>query len=278
MTAARGGGLGVAALAGVLALPACGSPTVVPDPAGDADAARGASGAAAPADAVVVLRIDPDGRVRQHGSADVAVKTLSVDGGRVTPRGASPGAGPAMRLPAFSPDPGPYPRAVLAVTPAGPRDLLEPGTRPFAWGADFRVDSDTGTSAVDNGDNLVQRGLSNDPGFFKAELDQRRPGCTVTGSEDTLVVHASERVVAGRWYHLRCELTPGELAVYVTELPADDTPRSFASHISGFVGDVRFEDRTPLTVGGKVGLDGKPLPHATDQFNGRVAAPYLGYL
>ena len=270
-------GLGAAALAGALVLPACGSPTVFPDPAGGAGPSRVASGASAPADAVVVLRVDAGGRVRQHGSAEVAVSTLSVDGGRIAARGASPGAGPALRLPAFSPDPGPYPRAVLAVTPAGPRDLLEPGTRPFTWGADFRVDSRTGTSAVDNGDNLLQRGLSNDPGFFKAELDHRRPGCTVTGSEDTLVVHASERVVPGRWYHLRCELTPGELAVQVTELPADDTPHSFSSHISGSAGDVRFEDRTPLTVGGKVGLDGKPLPNATDQFNGRVAAPYLAY-
>lgn len=275
MIAARG--LGAAALAGALTLSACGSPVVVPDPAGGADVTRAASAASAPPDSVVVLRVEAGGRVRQHGSAEVAVSTLSVDGGRIAARGASPGAGAALRLPAFSPDPGPYPRAVLAVTPEGPRDLLEPGTRPFTWGADFRVDRRTGTSAVDNGDNLIQRGLSNDAGFFKAELDHRRPGCTVTGSEDTLVVHASERVLPGHWYHLRCELTPGDLAIHVTELPVEETPRSFASHVSGFVGDVRFDERTPLTVGGKVGLDGKPLPNATDQFNGRVAAPYLAY-
>jgi len=275
--AARSRGPAAAALAGLLAVPACASSTVVPDPAGGTATTHAMTGASAPADSVLLLRADRAGRLHHHGSADVTVRTLSLDGGRVTVRGSSPGGEPALRLPAFSPDPGPYPRAIVTVTPGGSRDLLEPGTRPFVWGADFRVDRATGTSAVDNGDNLVQRGLSNDPGFFKAELDQRRPGCTVTGSEDTLVVHASERVLPGTWYHLRCELTPGELAIYVTELPADETPHSFASHVSGFAGDVRFDDATPLTVGGKVGLDGKPLPNATDQFNGRVAAPYLAY-
>ncbi|WP_166136681.1 hypothetical protein [Nocardioides ochotonae] len=277
MRAARSRGPAAAALAGLLTVPACASSTVVPDPAGAGGTPLAPTRARAPADSVVLLGANAAGRAEQRGSAEVTVRTLSLDGGRMTVRGTSPGGDPALRLPAFSPDPAPYPRAIVAVSPVGSRDLLEPGTRPFVWGADFRVDRATGTSAVDNGDNLVQRGLSNDPGFFKAELDQRRPGCTVTGSEDTLVVHASERVLPGTWYHLRCELTPGELAVYVTQLPADDTPRSFASHISGFVGDVRFDPATPLTVGGKVGLDGKPLPNATDQFNGRVAAPYVAY-
>ncbi|NPC97956.1 hypothetical protein [Nocardioides sp. zg-DK7169] len=267
-----------AALLGVLTASACGAPLVVPDPASRPATERVDHRASAPADAVVLLGVDGAGRPRQLGSAEVRVGALSLDGGRIVVRGTSPVGDRALRLPAFAPDPGPYPRAALTVAPVGARDLLEPGTRPFTWGTDFRVDRSTGTSAVDNGDNLVQRGLSNDAGFFKAELDQRRPGCTVTGSEDTLIVHASERVVPGRWYHLRCELSAGELAVHVTELTGEDGARSFASHVSGFVGDVRFEHGVPLAIGGKVGLDGRLLPHATDQFNGRIAAPYVGYL
>lgn len=228
-----------------------------------------------PADADVLLRATSAGKFSQEGSADVAVTEVSLDGGDVTEQ---PGLNdaPAIDFPAFSADENAYPRAILAVTNIGVSDAMKPGNHNFTWGAEFRLDDQSQGTGVDNGNNLVQRGLSSHPTFFKLELDQLQPSCTVRGEDGELVVRSSEFVDPGTWYRVRCERTATDLAVYVTALDGDGTNRTSASHETGVVGAVSIQETsTPLTVGGKIGADGNVLRAATDQFNGLVVDPYL---
>lgn len=224
-----------------------------------------------------LLLVPATGRAvaQQRGHAEVIVGTLSMHGGEVrTTHDAIPGTG-AFDFPAFRTT-AHYPRAVVAVAPAGDEDLLEPRTVDFMWGAEFVLDERSAGPAVDNGDNVVQRGLFGHPAFFKAELDLRRAGCTVTGDRGTLVVRARELVRPGWHYTMRCKRSGDDLSVSVTETRPDGGVRTYASHTTGPIGDVDFAGPSVLlTVGGKTGVDGEIIGKETDQFNGVIANPYL---
>lgn len=230
-----------------------------------------------PADPDVLLRPGTgDERVVQRGRLEVDIELVTLDGGglEIVP---GPDGEAAFGFPPFVRDPAePYPRAIIEVTGAGDGDPMSPGTRDFVWGADFRIDKDSFGSAIDNGDNLVQRGLSNHPTMFKAEVDGDRAACTVIGDEGTQIIRASERVRPGWWYRLRCQRAGDELAVFVTEYEPSGGISSYASRIAGPIGDVTMPTpETPLTVGGKIGADGGILDDASDQFNGVVMNPVL---
>src|SRR5690606_25565528 len=97
-----------------------------------------------------------------------------------------------------------------------------PDDRDFSWGASFRLDAVSTGNPVDNGDNLIQRGLSSQPAMFKAELDLRRPGCTLKGTEGELIVRAATKVEPGIWYAVRCERQGDRLTVRVWEYRGGD--------------------------------------------------------
>ena len=234
-----------------------------------------------PADPLVLLRPGAGAgagaeRIIQRGGLSVDIELVTLDGGTVdVVQGRDGQAG--FRFPAFVRDPAlPYPRAIIEVASTGDGDPMSPGTRDFTWGADFRIDKDSFGSAIDNGDNLVQRGLSSHPTMFKAEVDGDRAACTVIGDEGTQIIRASERVRPGWWYRLRCQRTGDELAVFVTEYEPSGDVNTYASRVAGLIGDVTMPTpETPLTVGGKIGADGGILDNASDQFNGIVMNPVL---
>jgi hypothetical protein len=64
----------------------------------------------------------------------------------------------------------------------GATDVLEARLGDFRFGAAFRLDAVSQGSRADNGDNLVQRGLSGDPAQYKLQLDGRVPACRVQGA------------------------------------------------------------------------------------------------
>ncbi len=233
-----------------------------------------------PDDPAVLLGLSGKGdEIVQQGTAKVRIGIVDIKRGTVR---VVPGRDrrPALDFPAYTTDDADYPRAVVAVSNAGREDQLNPGTKDFMWGADLRLDDKSyGTGGVDNGDNLVQRGTSGQSTLFKAELDKDRAACTVRGDQGELIVRASERVRPGWWYRVRCERRAAELAVFVTEYDPNGDSHSYASRVSGVVGDVSWTDPTiPLTVGGKIGEDGDLIASATDQFNGLVMYPYYATL
>ncbi|TIC81544.1 hypothetical protein E8D34_17840 [Nocardioides sp. GY 10113] len=225
------------------------------------------------ADGPTTVRIEArGGEPVQVGSADVDVTVATLAGGEVTAAKAPEGVG-ALRFPTYRGQ-GRYPRAVVVVTNAGPDDALNPGQRPFTWGTDFNVATDSAGRAEDNGDNLVQRGLYSEPTLYKAELDLGRPACVVQGDLGTVTVRSEVTVIPGLWYHMECRREGME--VTVTTWPLADPSDMSERTVVGATGDVTPADpRVPMSIGGKVSANGVIVASATDQMNGDLATPFL---
>ncbi len=183
---------------------------------------------------------------------------------------------PVFDFPDYAPT-GPYPRAVLTARNVGTDDAFDPGTGDFSWGADFRLDAASTGRPDDNGNNVVQRGLSSDPVMFKLDLDASlRPSCTVHGAAGKVKVMALAKVAPGTWYRARCTREGDRLTVTVSELLSGGSAGSTDRSNEGPVGDVTFEDpRIPISVGGKVAHNGVVIGSASDQFNGELADPFV---
>ncbi|QLQ09798.1 MAG: hypothetical protein HZY75_04705 [Nocardioidaceae bacterium] len=226
----------------------------------------------------VLLEIDQRGQLHQRGLADVEIAIATLSGGAIEAvPGPQSGDDQAIRFPAFS-SADDYPRAVIAVTNAGEQDALTPAASDFSFGAEFTLDPISTSKVpqnVDNGDNLLQRGLSSDPAMFKLEIDGHRPACTVRGTDGTLIVRSNTEVVPGTWYRVTCARQGDEVTIEVTPAGEDPDPKTARSK-TGTIGNVRIADpKTPLSVGGKLARNGAVIASATDQFNGMVLRPFF---
>lgn len=205
------------------------------------------------------------------GAASVAVDVARLDGGELA--GDDDDESGMVRFPAFVKSASP-PRAALRVRPSGPVDSLAPGSADFTYGADIFLDARSSGSRVDNGDNVLQRGLSSHATLFKAELDDRRPGCTVRGTSGEVTVRAEERVAPEHWYRVACIRRGDMLTLEVTDLGRGGDPATATAE--GPIGEVTFADSAiPMSVGGKMAVNGGMVRSATDQFNGAMARPVL---
>lgn len=227
---------------------------------------------------------EPDGTpitsIMVSGSADVVADVVRRDGGEVRAATARPTQGRAVGLPGFDPA-STGPRAVVRVANAGAADELNPGTRNFAFGADFVLDavsSQPGT--MDDGDNLVQRGLYSDSDQYKLQLDGRRPSCRLKGSSgggpSSVAVTSSVQVDSSHWYRARCVRTGNVLDVVVTRFESDGTSETTLNRASSAaVIDVQMAGATvPLSIGVKLNADGT-IHVDSDQFNGLVDNAFL---
>lgn len=177
------------------------------------------------------------------------------------------GGGLSLQLPWYSGTAG-GPYAALRVTPLG-SDWLSPGTSDFRFGADLRIDSANQGSDPDNGNNVVQRGLWDDPMQYKLEIDNNRPNCVFRGTQGRLSVRSSVTVEPKAWYQVTCRRTAAEkVSVSVTKIGSSATP--VVNSNVGPLGTLDAVPGTPLSVGAKLTHDGQILRSATDQFNGRV--------
>ena len=206
------------------------------------------------------------------GSAKVAASVVTSDGGRIT-RARGVASSSALRFPAFSQ--GPTPAAVLLLRQKGATDVLSPGEHDFSFGADFNLDPVSSGSATDNGDNLVQRGLSSDAAQYKLQLDHGTPSCRVAGSAGEALAAAPDPVVTGGWYRVSCRRT-GDTLVLVVRRLGDSGPESKeTTTVQAPTGSVEMPPEVPLSVGGKVSPGGEITVSATDQFNGLVDNVFL---
>ena len=215
------------------------------------------------------------GQPGQIGTADVEVSTSSLEGGRVVPGPRHDGAR-SLVFPDFHRTGG-YPRAVVVVHNGSAKDQLNPDARDFAFGADVSLDGSSFGRSEDNGNNILQRGLSSDPVMFKVDLDASlRPGCMVKGRGGLLVVHSSRQVTPGRWYRIRCERRGNRLFVTMGQFLPSGATWATAREAKGRIGAMHFPGpEVPVSVGGKVAHDGTVIRSETDQFNGRIANPYF---
>lgn len=203
-------------------------------------------------------------KVENVGTGATHVRIAARDFGAVTSTRSLSGA--AARLPVYQGGSAPR-RAVIVVTNATSTDALDPGTQHLLLGVDFRLDSVSDGSAVDDGDNLVQRGLFDGSAQYKLQVDHRRPGCVITGSAGRVKLFAPATVEPSRWYRLECSRRGTEVTLSLTDLTAGGrrTWRTFGNTGSLTPSSIHL----PLSVGGKVGDDGFILPRS-DQFNGSI--------
>jgi hypothetical protein len=268
-----GGRLVAAAL--VLALIGCSEeqPPSIDVAASEPDATETPLRVTVPEDAQVLLVASDDGGAEQLGSADLETSVSSLEGGvleslkRPTSR--------AWVMPTFAPS-GSYPRAVVVARPGPAEEALSPGASDFEYGADVRLDELSMGRSEDNGNNVLQRGLSSDASLFKLEVDaDGRPGCTVKGQRATVSVLAAEPMTADTWYRLRCERREGVLRILVSEYAPGSGFSSQARQQAGDPGPLTFDGaEVPFSVGGKVAHDGTVIRSATDQFNGAIGNAY----
>jgi hypothetical protein len=170
------------------------------------------------------------------------------------------GLGSAAQFPA----PG-RPAGAVVVRVAGGVDALSPGLRPFTISAEVR--RDVGGEA--DGDNVLQRGLWNDPGQYKLQLDGGHASCVVAGTRGRVIAEVEEEVVPGVWYRMTCRREDNTVRLTLRRLDLDGTWHATAT---GPIGSVRAASpASPLTIGGKVGETGEPTAYP-DQLNGAVAA------
>jgi hypothetical protein len=200
--------------------------------------------------------------LRVTGSAHATARVVAEGGATVEVVASADGAGWALQFPGRDAAGGAV--AVSVVAP-GTGDALSPGTRDFSLGADVRVDPGVDT----DGDNVVQRGLSDDVGQYKIELDRGRFACTVKGTQGRVRAQlADERPVPGVWYRMTCDRVGDRIDLEVRRLDDDTVATASAT---GPIGAVRTaEPGTPLSIGGKLTPSGAVATWQPDQLNGAV--------
>lgn len=141
---------------------------------------------------------------------------------------------------------------------------LDPGREDFSFGADVMLDP----GGDGDGDNVIQRGLFEDTGQYKLQLDSRHVSCTVKGAAGRVLVKTDDPVESGVWYRIACRRTGEIVGLGVRRL---DTGATVTVSEEGTIGDVRSQRATaPLTVGGKLTASGEIAAGDPDQLNGAV--------
>jgi hypothetical protein len=227
-----------------------------------------------------VLQVAPSSPaiVRNAGAAKLLISIATANGGVLrTVRGHLSDHDEAVRFPAFDPS-STGPRAVIRVTNPGGDDLLDPGKGRFEFGADIMLDEDSASKApgsTDNGNNVLQRGLYDNPSQFKLQVDGQHATCLVKGRAGTVQVRSGSTISPDRWYRLQCVRNGDDVTLTVTSWGSDGKAIVKSTTKSGSTGDMSPQNvEVPLSVGGKLNKIGR-INDETDQFNGLIENAYL---
>jgi len=177
----------------------------------------------------------------------------------------SPGGGTAARMPGRSAEG----VAVIGVSTRGVVDRLSPGEEDFTFGAEVLADP----GVDEDGDNIVQRGLADDLGQYKLELDGDRYACTVLGTEGRVTASLETSLTRSVWYGVSCTRDGDTLRLTVRQLGA---PESWTAVSTGPIGSVvTASAATPMSIGGKLTPMGEIAAWQPDQFHGIIDAVFL---
>jgi hypothetical protein len=146
----------------------------------------------------------------------------------------------------------PCPKIALRAWPAAD---LNPGARPFRFGAMVRLDPDETTK----GENVLQKGYSASGSQWKLQIDgaEGRPSCVFVDDRRRAIHLAlsSVGVADGKWHTLECRRAGSKVTVLV------DRVRRGGMTIPA---DLAVDNQIPLSVGGKGSFSNN------DQFQGAL--------
>ena len=208
-------------------------------------------------------------RLRNAGSEPFQVHVATLAGGTLLSV-PDPDGGRALRFPPYRTR---EPRGAVVVTAStsSVTDPLAPGTSAFTFGGDFTLDARSEGGGSDDGNNLIQRGLSDDPAQYKIQIEARRVSCVVAGEAGQVVVKAKRLIVPGTWYHVSCTRDGDQVILQLGAVGASQEP----SIEVGATGAVYVTAETPLVIGGKATASGVVIVSDSDQFNGLVDNVFL---
>lgn len=196
-----------------------------------------------------------------EGSLQGAAESKVANGGRLR---LQPGPdGQAVRFPAFDASSDPA-RAVLVYW--SDADGLDPGEQDFRFGADFMLDAVT-QGDDDDGNNLVQRGLSSDRMQYKLQADDGLASCRLEGDQGSVTVTSRVRIEPQVWYTVTCSREGDEVTLHLQTVTGQDldTVKRGAR-----IGSLEFDSSVPLAMGGKLTADGVVVRSEADQLNGAL--------
>ncbi|MDX6251513.1 MAG: hypothetical protein QOF10_4873 [Kribbellaceae bacterium] len=198
-----------------------------------------------------------------EGSAAVEVAVLSRNKPKTTFQPGHEG-GIALRFPAYSGEA----KGSFGALRVEPEVWLSPGESEFSFGADIRLDAQSSGSAIDNGDNVMQRGLFADAAQFKIQVDKHYASCVVRGADGAVVVKSKVALAAANWYRLTCHRLDKTVTLTVEQLDSTQQPAVVSK--TGAIGPLELTGAEPLSIGAKTGADGEIIKSSTDQFNGWI--------
>ncbi len=178
------------------------------------------------------------------------------------------GGGYGLRFPAFD-DAVPGAGVALVIRSDSVPDVLSPGRHDFGFGADFALDDKSDGDDRDNGNNLIQRGLTADAHQYKIQVDHGVPSCRVAGDDGEAFVKSELVVVPERWYRVRCQRTGDRVVLTVVPWDGGGWGAEKVASVVAPTGSVTFADSgAPMSIGAKVDAEGRFISSASDQFNG----------
>ncbi|TWD83285.1 hypothetical protein FB561_4446 [Kribbella amoyensis] len=201
--------------------------------------------------------------IRSDGGSAAIVEMLTVNKATAAFEKGSNGS-TALRFPAYSGTSS----GSFAALRIEPEEWLSPGEAEFTFGADIRLNKLTNGSEIDNGDNVLQRGLFADSAQYKIQVDKHRPSCVIRGSEGAVVVKSKQDLDPAKWYRLSCHRLDRTVTLTVSEVGSDAAP--LVVEKTGAIGTLDLIGTEPLSIGAKIGADGEVVRSSTDQFNGWI--------
>lgn len=252
-----------AALVALSVAPSCGE-------AARAEPVGSVAASTPPPDPQLLLTFDDQelgsavGRVIQgEGSAAAEVFLLGLNKQKATFVKGRQG-GIALRTPPYSGETG----GSFSALRIDPEEWLSPGLSDFTFGADIKLDALSNGTAIDNGDNVMQRGLYADAAQFKIQVDKHHASCVVRGADGAVVVKSKALLNPSKWYRLTCHRADKTVKLTVQDLDSNQQPDVIEK--TGPIGTLDMIGSEPLSIGAKIGDDGEIIRSSTDQFNGML--------
>jgi hypothetical protein len=200
-------------------------------------------------------------QVLDSGTSRAIGQVTSLNGGAV--QSITEGGQALLRFPAAVCRSAPCPQVAIELP-----EPLDPGDRPFSFGADVRL---TTAAAPDAGMNIFQQGLAAEHvGQWKLQLDYGHPSCRFSDGQNAVVVpkrrhDAAFKLEVGVWYSLRCARTTSEVTLTITRR---GSPEPMAATATARLGAISPKG-TPTIGAKKLGADRTDLQ--TDQYHGDLA-------